>query len=125
MLLLETLSGRQVAGGGVAVNVSVVVLEPHLWCFVERLLRQYLYFCTSKASKLHTRVARDVAPSFVVHLYVVQNFALRVHVQRQYLYFCASKASKLSACGEVAVLCERLVNVGATDVSDKAFSDVH
>ncbi len=51
-------------------------------------LRQYLYFCTSKASKLSTASeqraeAKDCFPQL-----------------RQYLYFYASKASKVSTASE-------------------------
>ena len=43
------------------------------------LLRQYLHFYNSKASKLST-------------------FEAPLLLLRQYLYFCTSKASKLSTC---------------------------
>ena len=72
--------------GNIVVHTSLNTLFPvpvhrhrsdshYRHCGVE--LRQYLYLCTSKASKLST---------CGVEL-------------RQYLYLCASKASKLSTCG--------------------------
>jgi ribosomal protein L24E len=45
-------------------------------------LRQYLYFCTSKASKL-TNAAYGARPDGAI-----------LPQLRQYLYFCTSKASK-------------------------------
>ena len=51
------------------------------------LLRcQYLYFCSSKASKLRMEHVRQAAPGA---------YELR---RCQNLYFCTSKASKLSTC---------------------------
>jgi hypothetical protein len=52
---------------------------------LQRLMRQYLYFCTSKASKLSTRGSSS-SSSLTLSL-------------SQYLYFCTSKASKLSTRG--------------------------
>ncbi len=46
-------------------------------------VRQYLYFCTSKASKLSTPASHS---THMPHISAVH----------QYLYFCTSKASKLS-----------------------------
>jgi hypothetical protein len=61
--------------------------------------RQYLYFCTSKASKLSTcevvrtgRILLEVAPFLPEQLC-------------QYLYFCTSKASKLSTCSRSLHVC--------------------
>jgi hypothetical protein len=51
------------------------------------VLRQYVYFCTSKASKLSTCGRWHLCG------------AAAKSVLRQYLYFCTSKASKLSTCG--------------------------
>jgi hypothetical protein len=51
--------------------------------------RQYLYFCTSKASKL--RSLSVSACDFSAN-------TPPVCAQRRYLYFCTSKASKLSTC---------------------------
>ena len=57
--------------------------------------RQFLYFCTSKASKVRTWRACRAAASLlrVPHL---RKGNLDVGAQRQYLYFCTSKASKVS-----------------------------
>jgi hypothetical protein len=46
---------------------------------------QYLYFCTSKASKLAKAIALKSAKGLPTR-------------RSQYLYFCTSKASKLSTC---------------------------
>ncbi len=54
------------------------------------LLRQYLYFCTSKASKvcvLESKARRRPA----------------LLLLRQYLYFCTSKASKLTGASGAGV----------------------
>jgi ribosomal protein L24E len=75
-------------------------------------LRQYLYFCTSKASKLRERIPREriprawPPPHLRQYLYFCTSKAskLRERIPRawppphlcQYLYFCTSKASKLS-----------------------------
>ena len=48
-----------------------------------RLLRQYLYCCTSKASKLSTCLA------------ALSNAVSPARLQRHTLYFCTSKASKV------------------------------
>ena len=58
-----------------------------------QLLRcQYLYFCTSNASQLSSKM-RGAEPEGPDAQVVVQP-ALKC----QYLYFCTSKASKLSTC---------------------------
>ena len=63
---------------------------------VARLLREYLYFCTNKASKLSTgrvlRVAAEDLDAAAGH-----HVDLR-RLLRQYLYIFTSKASKLSTC---------------------------
>ena len=59
---------------------------PYARVLVMQQLRQYLYFCTSEASKLSTsKVSTCVMP-----------YARVLVLLRQYLYFCTSKASKLS-----------------------------
>jgi hypothetical protein len=56
---------------------------------LQRLLRQYMYLCKSKSSKM------GVPPSERVNRDVHRRLACGC-AQRQYLYFCTSKASKLS-----------------------------
>jgi hypothetical protein len=48
------------------------------------MLRQYVYFCTSKASKLSTKILGS------------EPIRKPMKLRRQYVYFCTSKASKLS-----------------------------
>ena len=67
-------------------------------CAYARYLRQYLYFCASKASKLGMGCAYS-------------------RYLRQYLYFCTSKASKLGTCE-----CERTIVSGATSAPVHATS---
>ena len=56
---------------------------------LQRLLRQYMYLCKSKSSKM------GVPPSERVNRDVHRRLACGCS-QRQYLYFCTSKESKLS-----------------------------
>ncbi len=56
-------------------------------------MRQYLYFCTSKASKVGTPEA-EVLERSQAAVHSLQSLQLL----RQYSYFCTSKASKLSTC---------------------------
>jgi hypothetical protein len=58
------------------------------------LLRQCLYFCTSKASKLSTvqKCATSTALSLLA-LLVCRSLARRLALLRQCLYLCTSKAS--------------------------------
>ena len=60
------------------------------WLRTRRLpqVRQYLYCCTSKASKLSTCITPSAALAFVL--------LHRLPQLRQYLYFCTNKASKVS-----------------------------
>ncbi len=62
---------------------------------------QYLYSCTSKASKLYTTINPKPQRQYLYSgtsktskLYTTLN----PKPQRQYLYSCTSKASKLSTC---------------------------
>ena len=66
--------------------------------------RQFLYFCTSKASKLSIRRYCDQLLSTRCTLHATCG------AQRQRLYFCTSKASKLSTsdCGQ-SVSCRAAV----------------
>ena len=74
-------------------------------------LRQYLYFCTSKASKLSTFVhsGLELQVHFRLHFkgdYVCGRMRMRL---RQYLCICTRQASNLSTCGGgLALLDERL-----------------
>jgi hypothetical protein len=63
----------------------------------ERMQPQYLYFCTSKASKLSST-------DDMLALALAQHSAPRERMQPQYLYFCTSKASKLSSTDDMLAL---------------------
>jgi hypothetical protein len=52
-------------------------------------VRQYLYFCTSKASNMSALAQ-----------FTLGSLLLRCGEVRQYLYFCTSKASNLSALAQ-------------------------
>jgi hypothetical protein len=61
-----------------------------------QLLRcQYLYVCTSKASKLRTLIVEAVR-------HLVTQYSACQQQQRQYLYFCASTARKLGTAPSCA-----------------------
>jgi hypothetical protein len=63
---------------------------------IRRLLlltqRQYLYFCTSKASNLRCEGGKKMRLRMRLHMR-----SRLLLMQRQYLYLCTSKASNLSA----------------------------
>jgi hypothetical protein len=61
---------------------------------------QYLYFCTSKASKLQSKLSARPPRKRCQYLYFCTSKASKLSARPprkrcQYLYFCTSKASKL------------------------------
>jgi hypothetical protein len=71
------------------------------WGGLRQLLRQYWYFCASKASELSTSDVRVYCPSF-------RSVSCLLHFCTS--NFCTSKASKLST-SDVGVYCHRFRSV--------------
>jgi hypothetical protein len=88
-------------------------------CFsdaVPACLRQYLYFCTSKASKLSTFV-------HALSLSLCLSDAVLACL-RQNLYFRTSKASKVSTCVRVFLTCRRRLALGLLLLVEDAYVSI-
>ncbi len=88
-------------------------------CFsdaVPACLRQNLYFCTSKTSKLSTFIhARSLS--------LCLSDAVLACL-RQNLYFCTSKASKVSTCVRVLLTCRRRLALGLLLLEEDAYVSI-